>query len=551
MSEGLGKHFSGIIEGVVATIVCNLIGVVCFALGLAEKPDLNDPKNWPVWVTGLFAFGFLGIGAGIFNAIRVWWKRRRIGPGTGQRLTIILADLENDDSNRQKNNVRDALLHYLGENSIQIITYPQVLAIGEGQYDAEVLKTQARAQKVLKGKRGDLLIWGRVKSAGVLALYFTALSGKTSMVSSYALDATLELPAKFDNDLGAAVAARVLALGTALINRQGNFLTPYAEHFATQIKPLVAISKPGWSADARGAVLYAFGLAKTLAGEEHGNTEALKEAIDVLGAALKEYPRTNAPLRWAGIQNTLGNALRALGEREPDTAQLEEAVTTYRAALSAYTAVPLLSAATQNNLGNALQLIGARQNNTARIKEAIDAHHEALKVLSLKQSARDFAATQNSLGNALLLIAEHETGTTRLKEAVTAYDEALKVYDRTTLPLFWAGIQLNRATALRMIGEREPGKARLKNAIAGYREALTVYSREHNPLDWAMSIGNQAIAMMLLADRNGDLAMAEKAVASMAAACKTFQDTGHQAFAKEMQTKLPLAQALVKRLGTT
>jgi hypothetical protein len=46
------------------------------------------------------------------------------------------------------------------------------LAIGEGHFDAALANTYVVAQKILQDKRGDLLIWGRVKSANVLALYF-------------------------------------------------------------------------------------------------------------------------------------------------------------------------------------------------------------------------------------------------------------------------------------------------------------------------------------------------------------------------------------------
>jgi tetratricopeptide (TPR) repeat protein len=392
------------------------------------------------------------------------------------------------------------------------------------------------------------LIWGRVKAAGVLALYFTAHSGETSSVSSYALDATLELPAKFDGDLGAAIAARVLALGTALLNRRGNFVTPYAEHFAKQIEPLVEISKPGWPPEARGAVLYAFGLAKALAGEEHGDVKSLERAVLVLDTALKEYPH-NTPLRRAAIQNTLGNALRALGEREVGTKHLEKAVEAYREALTAYADVPLLRAATQNNLGNSLQAIGAREVGTARLEEAAIAHREALKVLTLKRSPNDYAAIEHSLGNALVMLAERETDNkARLEEAAIAYGEALKIYTRRTTPLYWAGTQINLATALRMIGERERGREQLKRAIAAYRKALTVYSRNHSPLDWAMTTGNQAIAMKLLADRNDDFSMAEEAVANMTSALQTFQDSAHEAFKQEIESQLASTKLLVERL---
>ena len=45
--------------------------------------------------------------------------------------------------------------------------------------------------------------------------------------------------------------------------------------------------------------------------------------------------RERVPLDWAMTQNNLGDALRALGERESGTARLEEAVAAYRPALVA------------------------------------------------------------------------------------------------------------------------------------------------------------------------------------------------------------------------
>jgi hypothetical protein len=41
--------------------------------------------------------------------------------------------------------------------------------------------------------------------------------------------------------------------------------------------------------------------------------------------ALKEYTQERVPLDWAMTMNNLGNALRALGERESGTGRLEEA----------------------------------------------------------------------------------------------------------------------------------------------------------------------------------------------------------------------------------
>jgi Tetratricopeptide repeat len=42
------------------------------------------------------------------------------------------------------------------------------------------------------------------------------------------------------------------------------------------------------------------------------------------------------PLDWAATQNNLGSALSDLGQREPSTQRLEEAVASYEAALTIF-----------------------------------------------------------------------------------------------------------------------------------------------------------------------------------------------------------------------
>ena len=87
------------------------------------------------------------------------------------------------------------------------------------------------------------------------------------------------------------------------------------------------------------------------------------------------------PREWAVTQNSLGNALSILGEREGGTARLEEAVAAYRAALQEYSreGVPLERAKTLHSLGNALRTLGTRAGGTAHLEEAVAAYRAALK----------------------------------------------------------------------------------------------------------------------------------------------------------------------------
>ena len=247
----------------------------------------------------------------------------------------------------------------------------------------------------------------------------------------------------------------------------------------------------------------------------------------------------------------LGNALWRLGERESGTAQLEEAVAAFRAALTERTRerVPLDWARTQGNLGGALVRLGERGRGTTRLEEAVDAFREALKELTRERVPVDWATAQNNLGNALATLGQRESGTTRLKEAVDAFREALKERTRERVPLSWAITQSNLGNALAKLGERERSTTLLEEAVDAFREALKERTRERVPLDWARSTGNQGHALMVLAARIGDARMAQTAVSQIDLALATARDADHAPLAAEYEALLPAARALVRLLS--
>jgi tetratricopeptide (TPR) repeat protein len=108
------------------------------------------------------------------------------------------------------------------------------------------------------------------------------------------------------------------------------------------------------------------------------------------------------PLDWATTQNNLGNALGMLGQRESDTARLEEAVAAFRAALEERTRErgPLDWARTQNSLGLALQALGERESGTARLEEAVKAWDLCLTVVASAWPAEWVQAIRNRQGKA-------------------------------------------------------------------------------------------------------------------------------------------------------
>lgn len=111
-----GGYITGVGQSVVANIVGSAVCAVCVAIGWSQTEQFEKPKNWPIWADLIIAFGFMGfVGTGA-NAVRLWWKKYRIDRATGDRFTVILADLGGDDFSRgQKQNVRDSL-ERLGRN---------------------------------------------------------------------------------------------------------------------------------------------------------------------------------------------------------------------------------------------------------------------------------------------------------------------------------------------------------------------------------------------------------------------------------------------------
>ena len=98
--------------------------------------------------------------------------------------------------------------------------------------------------------------------------------------------------------------------------------------------------------------------------------------------AIKVYTQDDMPLDWAMTQNNLGNALRALGEREEGTQRLDDAVTAHRHAIKVYTQddMPLQWAITQNNLGTAFEAIGDKTSDSTKWQEAENCYLKALEV---------------------------------------------------------------------------------------------------------------------------------------------------------------------------
>ncbi len=150
-------------------------------------------------------------------------------------------------------------------------------------------------------------------------------------------------------------------------------------------------------------VQFALGQALSVIGDQSGENGALQDAVTAYREALKQRTRERVPLDWATTQNGLGNALRALGERESGTETAHAGGRRLpRGAEGKDTrARSAQLGGTQNDLGNVLARLGERESGTATLMQAVDAYREALKERTRERAPLDWAATQNNLGNVL------------------------------------------------------------------------------------------------------------------------------------------------------
>jgi tetratricopeptide (TPR) repeat protein len=137
---------------------------------------------------------------------------------------------------------------------------------------------------------------------------------------------------------------------------------------------------------------------------------------------------------WARAKENLGIALLTLGMRKTfgRTLLLEEAVAAYREALKGYARElsPFDWAMTQNSLGNALSALGGwnrrRRGGIKLLKEAMTAYEESLKEFTREFYPLEWAMVQNNIGITLTHLGMCEYNISLLHQAVLAYENALQ-----------------------------------------------------------------------------------------------------------------------------
>jgi len=285
-------------------------------------------------------------------------------------------------------------------------------------------------------------------------------------------------------------------------------------------------------------------------GELEGGTAQYDAALAAYGEAQKEFTREGKSLQWATVESSRGYLLGLIGVRERGTARLDEAVAAYSGVLQVLRRErsPRQWASAQHSLGIALTRRGERDRRTHRLEAAVAAFREALEEVAREKEPLTWAGIQNSLGIALDRLWQRDGRAVRLEDAIAAYHDALKEWTRERVPTRWASAQNGVANALLRLAREESGTARLEEAIATYGEVLQERTRERTPIDWARTSGSQGIALMLLAERTNNPNVADRAVAQIAAALEAVRGGEHAPREAYFERELRRAREVAQRL---
>ena len=331
MERSSGGFIGGIGQNIIASICTTVIGTVCVTAGLTKSGDPSSTDNWPIWVVAVGAALVMGGG---FNSLRLWYERRRrlaaVTNASGERITLMIARLDGDTGDLKRREVDDAIRRVMGRD-VEVVTWPETLAIPDGRDVDRAAAIQRMAQQWLQKRNADLLVHGYVKADRALSLAFISRDDSGEH-RSYALsEDKFELPAEFGDDLAAALAARIAVEAAPAYERSSQIAV--LDRALRRLEPVAARLREG---AASATVQMNLGTVLAALGERGSGSILLKRAVDAYRAALRVYTEGDMPADWALTQNNLGNVLRVQGERTGGAAGLEllaKAMDACRAAL--------------------------------------------------------------------------------------------------------------------------------------------------------------------------------------------------------------------------
>ena len=87
----------------------------------------------------------------------------------------------------------------------------------------------------------------------------------------------------------------------------------------------------------RALLIYSYAKVEEAIGDQTGRNAHSRNAIEAYRMLLGAWTQEQFPLRWAGVQNNIGNILQTLGEQENELDLLASGVGCFNSALEVWT----------------------------------------------------------------------------------------------------------------------------------------------------------------------------------------------------------------------
>lgn len=517
--EAIRGLFGGITQNLGASIAGSAICGALSGFGIKNSGKIEELASWQSWTLLLLALFCLGLA---YNAARIaflrWRRRRAVEAPPENKFSVLVARFVGDDDiYTSRNNVAESIQNDFGA-SLQVVTWPEELALREGGGDAALAQLEETAKRWLEATHCDVLVWGRVKDKNLVVLYFLSQSGSIYGGKTHQLTDTLELPVTSIAELGGMIAARV----ADLVDRNKIDATLFQQELkgvADKLGNLRRRMPSALGALTRGSIHYNHALALHHLGME-SQLSLLKETVDAYRHALKEWTPDDYPWKWIMAQQNLAAALRRWGSESSNIALLQEAVAANQAILDNFTAGrPGLTAIDRlnamYNMSVCLGSIGLKLGSTDHLKRACNAVGEAIRLSDGELSKDELARFHSQEGLALRDLAKLTADRETTARARASFGRACQLVSREKHPRRWARYRTHYGELCCTLLWRTKDAKYLEEGLDALREAVSV-SRQHGTRwELAQALNELGTAQFISYEHTNNMDDGDDSIASL------------------------------------
>lgn len=526
---------------------------------------MTDISDYAVEIIG----GLFVLAVGSAFAWKSWphfWrytKARDLPPAEGTHFTILVAELEDDTTDRKQtkhvlSSLRSQFSAQAELRAFEVRDFPKSLRSGIA---GNLADTDRAAEQIgrdwLQAQNADLLIWGEVAEVNkVIRLRFLPRKGQASQQQSYAFTNLLELPFEFKAELGEVLT--IVALSAAMPAFSAtNSLIKLLLPIIPRLKNIVDYGRRDLSAECYGSICNSAATAFLVFGDQSGQSIWVDESEKAFSKVIDIFTLAEYPEQWAMAQMNLGVYFAMRGQTNNGATSrewLKKSVVAFENALSVLTqsGSPLEWARIQSNLSNAYRMLAVLivgDDTGDLFQKSILASNNALKVHTKEAMPFDWAVCHLNLSIAFHDIGKRSVGPLSqdyLEQSLLATEAALEILTFENFPLQWAMAKSCLGATSGIFGERGNGEAALKLlhiSVSAFGDALKVYTPKEFPAYRAMNQVNLANAMRVLGDRTQDRTAFAKAINAYKEALVFYNQPGKEVVEAKTREQLALAEA--------